>query len=117
MPGNQERNRKKYRRSVGRISRGEAIRAKFLNNIAIGVDDLSRFDVRPPEQLLDALPVDLQIEDPDTEGLGTYIEQGRTIDEVLVYDQNDENYAAVERIVTIELLNGLGDTLKLRINN
>lgn len=117
MPGEQERSRKKYRRSVGRISRGDKIRAEFLNNIAIGVDDLSRFDVRPPKQILEALPVDLQIEDPETEGLGTYIEQGRTIDEVTVYDQNDENYATIERITTIELQNGLGETLKLRINN
>lgn len=100
-----------------RIKRGEGIKATFLNKHSQGIDDLTDQAVQPPEQLKSTIPVDVQNEDPDADDLDTYIEQARTISEVQVFDQNDENYATIERITTITFLNGRGKPLKLRINN
>ena len=105
-----------------RIKRGQVIRADFLNDIAAGVDDLTEFLVIPPKQINPALDPSLQIaatEDDaaEVDETDTFIEQERTFEEVQVFDDNDVNFATIERITTISLVNGKGESFKMRINN
>lgn len=99
------------------IKRGEKITADFLNESVDQVNELTDLLVKPPEQITPANDPELQIEDPEADDIDTYIEQSRTVTEVQVDDQNEENYATIDRITTIELLNGNGESLKMRINN
>jgi len=105
-----------------RIKRGEVIRADFLNDIASGVDDVTDLFVTPPKQINPGLDPSLQIaatEDDadDPNDIDTFIEQDRTFEEVQVFDDTDTNFATIERITTISLVNGKGASFKMRINN
>lgn len=110
-------------RRLIRIKVGDPIKAEFLNESVDNINELVDLLVQPPMQIDPADDPDLQNAKKDDEFSGdgdspdVFVEQTRTIDEVIVFDQNDENFATIDRIVTIELLNGLGETLKLRINN
>ncbi len=111
-------------RKLIRIKVGDPIRAEFLNESVDNINELVDLLVDRPKQLDPADDPDLQnAKNEDDTFLGegdspdVFVEQNRTIDEVIVFDQNDENFATIDRIVTIELLNGLGETLKMRINN
>lgn len=111
-------------RRLIRIKVGDQIKAEFLNESVDNINELVDLLVEPPAQINPADDPDLQNaknEDETAEGEGdsadVFVEQNRTTNEVIVFDQNDENYATIDRITTIELLNGLGESLKLRINN
>ena len=106
---------------IGRIVKGGIIRARFLNDMAEGVDILTREFAAGPKQVVPASPADAQNQAAEDSGTVTdpsvYAESGRTTSTVQVFDQNDENYAEVDRIETVTLQNGLGDTLVLQFNN
>ncbi len=105
-----------------RIKKGEIIRAVFLNEMAEGVDDLTSLLVTPPRHINSALDPEVQVavadeEDAVADDIDTFIEQDRTFEEVQVFDDADENFATIERITTISLVNGRGESFKMRINN
>ncbi len=104
-----------------RIKRGEVIRADFLNDMAEGIDDATDLLIAAPKHINEALEPALQIaaaeEDAEADDPDTFVEQERTFDEVQVFDDTDTNFATIERIVLISLVNGKGETLKMRINN
>jgi len=106
---------------IGRIQKGQIITAGFLNDMAGGVDDLTREFASRPKQVLQASPAEVQNEaaegDDEVTDPSVYIEQSRTTSSVTVYDQNEENYAEVDRIETVTLQNELGETLVLQFNN
>ena len=111
MPGQKQR----------RIKRGEVIRAEFLNDMAAGVDNVTDLLVTPPKHINTALNPDLQVaateEDTAVDDSDTFVEQDRTFEEVQVFDDTDTNFATIERITTISLVNGKGESFKMRINN
>ncbi len=104
-----------------RIKRGEVIRADFLNEMAAGIDDATDLLISPPKHINTALEPALQIvateDDTEVDDTDTFIEQSRTFDEVQVFDDTDTNFATIERIITISLVNGRGESFKMRINN
>ncbi len=106
---------------IGRIQKGQIITAGFLNDMAGGVDDLTREFASRPKQVLPASPPETQnraAQDGDAvTNPAAYIEAWRTTSTVQVFDQDETNYAEVERIETVTLQNGLGDTLILQFNN
>ena len=100
-----------------RINRGEVIKARFLNDLASGVDEANEKAIKPPSQLNAPPDPEVQNEDADSTPAETYVETGRTTSLVQVFDQNDENYAEITRVETISFTNGLGETLSLQFNN
>lgn len=107
--------------TIGRIKRGNIIKASFLNEVVDDVNDLTREFADRPKQVLDASPGEVQNEaakeDDDIVDPNSYIEIGRETSSIQVYDQNDENYAEVTRIEIVTLQNGNGETLTLQFNN
>jgi hypothetical protein len=106
---------------IGRIKKGEVIKASFLNDMAQGIDTLNETFVDRPRQVLDSDPAEVQNEAAE-EGIeeadpNRYIETGRTSSTVQVFDQNDENYAEVSRIELVTFENALGETITLEFNN
>jgi len=106
---------------IGRIQRGQVIKASFLNDMAENIDDLTREFASRPKQVLEASPAEAQneaaIDGDAVADPAAYVEQSRTISTVQVFDQNDENYAEVDRIETVTLQNAHGETLVLQFNN
>jgi len=106
---------------IGRIQKGGVIRATFLNDMAEGIDDLNREFASRPKQVIQAAPPEAQNQsaqdDDEVTDPATYIESGRTSSTVQVFDQNEENYAEVDRIETVSFQNALGDTITLQFNN
>ena len=105
-----------------RIKKGEVIRADFLNEMAVGIDDITESLVIPPKHINSALEPEVQVAVADEVGavaddIDTFIEQSRTFEEVQVFDDTDTNFATIERITTISLVNGKGESFKMRINN
>ena len=95
--------------------RGEPITAKFLGELADGVNSLDepingpqQIDELPPPDVSDAVPTV-----PDY----VFTETSRLTATVQVFDQNLENYADVERIESITFQNELGEILRLDFNN
>ena len=103
-------------RKLARIDKGKVIRAQFLNDMAEGIDTLNAESVAPPKQVNEPPPPS---NDPaiSVVELGVFIEQSRTVSEVQIFDQNDENFALIDRIETVTFKNGLGETLTLAFNN
>lgn len=99
-----------------RIKKGEIIKARFLNDMAEGIDNLQRA-IKPPTQINKPTAGDVQNEDPETEPPSTFIESGRTTTTVQVFDQNETNYAEVERIETVTFTNNNGESIKLKFDN
>jgi len=106
---------------IGRIVKGNIIRATFLNDIAKGVDDLTREFASHPKQVLQTSAPEVQnqsaqdgdeVTDP-----AIYIESSRITSTVQVFDQSDENYAEIDRIDKVFFQNANGDTITLQFNN
>ncbi len=104
-----------------RIKVGETIKADFLNESVDSINELVDWIVAPPAQINPADDPDLQNaknqDDAGGDSADVFVEVERTFEEVIVFDQDDENYATIERIVTIHLQDGNGNNLKMRINN
>lgn len=100
-----------------RINKGEVITAKFLNNMAENVRILADEGIKPPHQLNQPADGDQQNQDEDAEPVEAFIESRRDTSSVTVYDQNEENYATIQRIDRVEFTNGLGETLILVFTN
>lgn len=100
-----------------RIRRGEIITARMLNNHAKNLDFLKQQIVNPPRERDAPPPPDVQNEDPATGSPNTYTETVRQTSEVQIFDQNEENYALIDRIDQATFQNPDGDTITLVFNN
>jgi hypothetical protein len=98
---------------IRRIKKGDPITARFLNDLRDGVEE-NRKSVKPPRQRNAPPPADVPVEAEDPE---TFIETTRTTSEVQVFDDEDTNYALIDRFETVSFENGLGETLKLKFKN
>lgn len=105
------------KRRLGRQKRGKVIRATFLNDIAEDVDDLNDEYLRRPTDNENPLPPAVQDADADAPTASNYVESSRSTSTVQVFDQNDENYAEVQRIEQITFINSEGDVLTLTFIN
>ncbi len=94
---------------VEKIKPGDGITAKFLNKLGDGVNSHDE-GVNPPQSVQEGVPEAADEPVPVFE----YIEQSRTVVQVQIFDQNDENYALIDRIETVTLQNSEGEMLRLR---
>lgn len=101
---------------VDPIKRKEKIRAEFLNELVDGVNSLDEA-IKPPTQTDEPPNKEITDEDSDFVPDNAFTEIGRTTTTVQVFDQNEENYADIERIETITFQNADGETLQLIFNN
>ena len=88
-------------------ARGEVITSEFLEDTALRVN-------RNEAAL--AGPRDVSDEDDTNNGL-TYTEVSRSTSTETVYDQNEENYAEIERIDSVTFENADGERITLVFNN
>ncbi len=100
---------------ISRIKKGDAITDKRLNQYGDGVNDLNRKAVDAPRQADNPSDPEIPLEESQTPQ--TYIESSRVTSQVQVFDQNDENYATVDRIDSITFTNSDGETLTLQFSN
>lgn len=100
-----------------KIRQGQIITADYLNQMATGINSLLDRPVIPPVQRNKPPPPELQNVDSEAESLSAYIESSRSTSTVQVFDQNEENYAEVERIDSVSLLNGYGQEIRLVFKN
>jgi hypothetical protein len=102
---------------IPRISKGEPITAKRLNDYGDGVNELKRESIGKAKQIDDPVDTDVQRnageEEAEVEAADEFIETSRTTSLVQVFDQDDVNYAEVERIESIIFTNTDGKVLKL----
>ena len=107
---------------VEKVKKGEVITARYLNKVGGKVNDLEK-SISPPKQKNPPTSSEVQnqtAEDDTAEETAppsTFVETGRTISTVQVFDQDDTNYAEVDRIETITFVNGNGETLSLQFTN
>jgi len=108
--------------AVEKVKKGEVITARYLNKIGRRVNDLEA-SVSSPKQKNPPASSAVQnqaAEDDTAEEVTaptTFVETDRTISTVQVFDDEDTNYAEVERIETINFVNGNGETLSLQFAN
>jgi hypothetical protein len=107
--------------ALSRQKKGAVIRAAFLNDIAGRVDDLALKFVDGPKQVVPSAPAGVQneaaLEEDEIIGAEVFIETSRATDLVQVFDQNDENYAEIDRISEVVLQKDDGTTIILRFTN
>ncbi len=103
------------KRRIRAPERRQVIKSSFLNNLADDVNDLNDQFVKKPTDP-NSVPAEVQNED-DTNPLTTYTESARATSTIQVYDQNDENYAEVQRIESISFTNAEGHILTLIFSN
>lgn len=101
---------------IKRINRGEVITAKYLNEIGDSVNRLLG-PVNPPSQVNKPPAGDVQNEQPEAVSPDDYVEQSRSVESVQVFDQNETNYALIDRIRTVSFVNGKDKSIKLVFNN
>jgi hypothetical protein len=108
------------RKPIDKIKKGNEITAKYLNTLGDSINDLQAA-FQGPKQLNEPPPAAVQnqteTDDDEPASPNTYVETNRTTTTVQIFDQNDENYAEIERIETISFANSEGETLTLRFNN
>ena len=107
---------------IEKVRNGEVITARYLNKIGSRVNDREKAIAAPRQKNPPTSPeVQNQAAEDDTAGEvtppTTFVETGRTISTVQVFDQDDTNYAEVQRIETINFVNGNGETLSLQFAN
>ena len=102
---------KGQRQRLDRIRKKELIKASFLNSLADGVDHLTAKAVALPKQRNNPNP-----EDPVTAPTD-FVESSRTVEEVQIFDQNQTNYALIDRMTRVDFTNKEGETLVLVFNN
>lgn len=97
---------------------GDPITARFLNNHSLHIYSLEeRAVLLPPQQRNKPAAPEVQNEDAEAVAPTTFVETSRTVSTVQVFDQNQTNYAEVERVETINFTNAAGETLSLKFNN
>ena len=101
---------------VDPIKKYDPIKAEFLNELVEGVNSLDKA-IEPPRQTDKPPSQEVTQENPDFVPKSAYSETERTTSTVQVFDQNNENYAEIERIEAITFLNGYGEEIKLVFNN
>jgi hypothetical protein len=106
---------------IERWKKGNPLTAKRLNESVDSINKLKSLAIDGPKQEADAAPPDVQqaaAEDETTPvASNVYTETSRTVSSVQIFDQNDTNYALIDRIESITLQNSEGDTLILQFNN
>jgi hypothetical protein len=107
---------------INNINKGEIITAERLNKYGDGVNQLNRNIFLRPNSLEDEIAPEVQaetLEDETAEPVTTdnFIETSRTISQVQIFDQNDTNYALIDRIESITFTNAAGSTITLTFNN
>ena len=101
-------------RRIPPINKGQTITAERLNDYGEGINKLNDLVFNLPRAIDD--PGEAQAEG-ETEDPSVYVESSRTTSLVQVFDDEGTNYAEVDRIETITLVNGDGEELKLQFNN
>ena len=97
------------------IDKGQVITARRLNDYGSGINELNRKAFSPPRQITDQVDPEVPIE--EAAGPQNFIETGRITSEVQVFDQDDTNYALIDRIESITFTNSDGVTLTLQFAN
>ena len=100
-----------------RIRKGQIITARFLNNMADNIDELISDGVTPPKQLNGPASPEQQNEDAETDPPGAFIETERSTTEVQVFDQEETNYALIDRFEQVQFRRDDGETLILVFKN
>ena len=92
---------------LSRIKVGDRITADMLNAITLAINRNTQ-GVASPKQV--------EADNSATSDVN-YSETSRSVLVVQVFDQNDENYADIERIESISFRSDGGDTITLSFNN
>ena len=108
--------------AIERIRRGEPITAKRLNEYGDSINEIKREIFSGPQQNdEDTAPPEVQAEASEEEGetvsSSNYIESSRLVSQIQVFDQDDVNYATIDRIEKITFTNGDGESITLTFNN
>lgn len=83
---------------------GERVTARMLNEMTEAINGNTAAIAAPRDRSESSSEIE-------------YNETERETSEVQVFDQNEENYATIERIDSITLQNDAGDTLTLNFEN
>lgn len=89
-----------------RIQVGDVITAKLLNEITDAINRNTAAVAAPRDR-----------DESRSANQTTYTETERTTSSVQIFDQNEENYATIERIESITLQSDAGDILTLNFEN
>ena len=103
---------KGQRQRLDRIRKNDIIKADFLNSMASGVDFLTAKAVALPKQINEPNP-----NASDAIAPADFVESSRAVEEVQIFDQNQTNYALIDRMTRVEFGNSEGETLVLIFNN
>ena len=101
---------------VDKIKKGDPIKASFLNELGEGVNKLDEL-IHSPQQTDELPPPDVSDQYPDAVPDYVFGEISRSTSTVQVFDQNEENYAEIERIESITFKNDKGEILRLDFTN
>jgi len=101
-------------RRIPPINKGQAITAERLNDYGEGINQLNALVYDLPRSTDDVGETQAE---GDTQDPSTYVETSRVTSLVQVFDDEGTNYAEVDRIDTVTLVNGDGEELKLQFNN
>lgn len=102
------------------IRKGDLITARQLNEYGDGINTINKKSVASPSQQDSQANLDVQIEAAEEEAeinTSNFVESSRTTIQVQIFDQNETNYALIDRIETITFVNGAGETLTLEFAN
>ncbi len=94
------------------IRKGEIIKATFLNNVVKDVNALTGRAVQLPKQINEPNP-----ESADSIAPSDFVEASRGVEGVQIFDQNETNYALIDRMTRIQFENSNGEKLVLIFNN
>jgi hypothetical protein len=95
--------------------KGDPLTALRLNEFTDNINKANDLLFEPPRQADE--PSDAEVPADEQETSNDYIESSRIVSQVQVFDQNEVNYALIDRIDKIVFTNGDGDTLTLTFNN
>ncbi len=109
-------------KTIQEFAKGDLITARRLNEYSSSINTINKDMALGPRTVEDDVPPEAQkeaAEDPDTVTLtaNNYIESSRETSQVQVFDQNETNYALVDRIDSITFSNDVGDTITLTFDN